>query len=89
MLGKSAGNKGIGMLTDDISFEWNEKKRERTLRERGIDFIDAARVWEDPHRQERVDPRSKSVEYGETRIQTLGRVISLGILFGCLHEAYK
>jgi len=37
------------MLTDDMSFEWDERKREETLRERGIDFIDAARVWEDPH----------------------------------------
>ncbi|WP_089727121.1 BrnT family toxin [Candidatus Thiosymbion oneisti] len=60
-------------------FEWDEKKRGKTLRERGIDFIDAARIWEDPHRQERLDSRSKSVEYNETRIQTIGRV-TFGIL---------
>ena len=77
MLGRSTGNEGI--LTDDTSFEWDERKREKTLRDRGIDFVDAARVWEDSHRQERVDSRSKSGEYGETRIQTIGRV-SFGIL---------
>ena len=58
-------------------FEWDEDKREKTLRERGIDFVDAARVWKDPIRQERVDRRHN---YGETRVQTIGRS-QLGILF--------
>ena len=57
-------------------FDWDEEKREKTLRERGIDFIDAALVWEDPSRQERVDLRQR---YGEKRVQTIGRV-SFGIL---------
>ncbi|PID43019.1 MAG: hypothetical protein CSA52_02015 [Gammaproteobacteria bacterium] len=57
-------------------FDWDESKREKTLRDRGIDFIDAALVWDDPGRQERTDHRQN---YGEVRIQTIGRV-SFGIL---------
>lgn len=57
-------------------FDWDEEKRNRTITERGIDFIDAAFVWEDPFRQERVDERGN---YGEKRIQTIGKV-SFGIL---------
>ncbi|MEC8010445.1 MAG: BrnT family toxin [Pseudomonadota bacterium] len=57
-------------------FDWDDDKREKTLRERGIDFIDAALIWDDPRRQERTDHR---FNYGETRIQTIGRV-SFGIL---------
>ncbi len=57
-------------------FDWDDDKREKTLIERKIDFIDAARVWDDPQRQERVDLRHN---YGEKRIQTIGKV-SFGIL---------
>lgn len=60
-----------------MEFEWDENKRQITLLERGIDFIDAVLIWDDPFRQERVDNRKK---YGETRYQTIGRG-SLGILF--------
>lgn len=58
-------------------FDWDPDKRERNLRERKIDFIDAALVWEDPMRQERVDNREN---YDEIRYQTIGRV-TFGILF--------
>ncbi len=57
-------------------FDWNDDKRNQTLMDRGIDFIDAALVWDDPFRQERLDHR---YHYGEKRIQTIGRV-SFGIL---------
>jgi uncharacterized protein len=57
-------------------FEWDENKRKKTLLERGIDFVDAALVWADPARQERVDHR---VNYGEVRVQTIGKV-KFGIL---------
>lgn len=57
-------------------FDWDDNKREKTLLERGIDFIDAALVWDDPKRQERVDYRNN---YQEKRIQTIGKV-SFGIL---------
>lgn len=60
-----------------MEFEWDENKRQKTLLERGIDFIDAVLIWDDPCRQERRDTRS---EYGEVRYQTIGKV-SLGILF--------
>ncbi len=58
-------------------FEWDEKKRLKTIRERGIDFIDATKIWNDPMRQERIDGRKN---YGETRMQTIGKV-HFGILF--------
>ncbi len=58
-------------------FDWEDEKREKTLRERGVDFIDAALVWDDPRRQERLDLRHS---YGEERVQTIGKV-SFGILF--------
>jgi len=57
-------------------FDWDEDKREKTLIKRRIDFVDAARVLEDPRRQERVDFRHN---YEEKRIQTIGKV-SFGIL---------
>jgi len=57
-------------------FDWDENKRNKTIIERGIDFIDAAFVWEDAFRQERVDERNN---YGEKRVQTIGKV-SFGIL---------
>jgi uncharacterized protein len=60
-----------------VEFEWDERKRQKTLLERGIDFIDAILVWDDPFRQERIDTRN---DYGEVRFQTIGRV-SLGVLF--------
>lgn len=60
-----------------MEFEWDEKKRLKTIRERGIDFIDVTKIWSDPKRQERVDGRK---DYGETRMQTIGKV-HFGILF--------
>ena len=66
-------------------FDWDENKREKTIRERGIDFIDAAFVWEDPFRQERIDWRHN---YGETRIQTIGKV-SFGILLVVYTERFR
>jgi uncharacterized DUF497 family protein len=57
-------------------FDWDDEKRDKTIRERGIDYIDAVLIWDDPRRQERIDRRS---DYGERRIQTIGRV-SFGVL---------
>jgi len=62
---------------DSMEFEWDEQKRQITLLERGIDFIDAVLIWDDPFRQERIDTRK---EYGEIRYQTIGKG-PLGILF--------
>ncbi len=60
-----------------MEFEWDERKRQSTLLERGIDFIDAMLIWDDPFRQERIDTRR---EHGEIRYQTIGKG-PLGILF--------
>jgi len=60
-----------------MEFEWDENKRQETLFERGIDFLDAALIWDDPLRQEREDRRK---DYGERRYQTIGRS-AVGILF--------
>ena len=60
-----------------MEFEWDENKRQKTLLERGIDFIDAVLIWDDPFRQERVDSRNN---YGEVRYQTIGKG-DLGVLF--------
>lgn len=54
-----------------MEFEWDENKRLKTLRERGIDFIDMVEVWSDPRRQEVRDHRQN---YGEGRYQTIGQV---------------
>ena len=34
-----------------MEFEWDEHKRQITLLERGVDFIDAVLIWDDPFRQ--------------------------------------
>jgi len=60
-----------------MEFEWNENKRQETLLRRGIDFIDALLIWEDPFRQERIDTRK---DYGEIRYQTIGKS-PVGVLF--------
>lgn len=60
-----------------MEFEWDENKRQQTLLSRGIDFIDAVLIWDDPLRQERIDKRK---DYGEVRYQTIGKG-PLGILF--------
>jgi uncharacterized DUF497 family protein len=53
------------------------KKRQKTLLERGVDFIDAVLIWDDMFRQERSDSRK---DYGEARFQTIGKG-AFGILF--------
>ena len=49
---------------------YDPAKRERTLRERGRDFEDAATVFDDRHTRE-VDDRR---DYGEERIKSVGRL---------------
>lgn len=50
----------------EISFD--PAKREWTLRERGLDFVDAAAVFGDTT----VDQEDDRFDYGETRIVTVG-----------------
>ncbi len=51
-------------------FGWDPRKRERTIKERGIDFLDAATVFVDVHTRfvfDREDPRT-----GEVRSRAIG-----------------
>ena len=48
---------------------WDEAKRESNLEKHGIDFVDAATIFEDRFRLERTDGRR---DYGEARIQATG-----------------
>lgn len=50
----------------EISFD--PAKREKTLRERGLDFLDAASVFDGTT----VDQNDDRFDYGETRIVTVG-----------------
>ena len=55
------------------AFEWDPAKRETNLRKHGIDFIDAAHIFEGlvlEHEDQRRD-------YGEPRVVALGRVEEL------------
>lgn len=67
-----------------MKFSWDENKRLKTLRERGIDFIDATEIWQDSRRQERRDIRR---EYGESRIQTIGQ-LKFNVLFVVYTDRY-
>ena len=52
-------------------FGWDPRKRERTLEDRGIEFHDAATVFDDLHTRyafDRVDPNT-----GEERVRAIGR----------------
>jgi uncharacterized DUF497 family protein len=57
-------------------FEWDEAKSRRNVNERGFGFEYAARIFLGPTLERLDDCR----EYGEVRIQALGRVID-DILF--------
>jgi uncharacterized DUF497 family protein len=51
-------------------FEWDPSKEERNIRERGIDFTRASRIW-DERTLEKIDDRH---DYGERRILAFGTV---------------
>ena len=53
-----------------MQFEWNENKRQEILNDRGIDILDAARMFNSPQSMESwVDPRDYG---GETRTNAIG-----------------
>src|SRR5260370_8481865 len=52
----------------ELSFEWDEEKNAANIRNHGIDFMDAALIFENP-RMEAVDDRA---DYGELRWIALG-----------------
>lgn len=59
-------------------FEWDEAKRQENFRRRGVDFVLAAVVFEDPDRIEIPDDRR---DYGEARTMVLGRAEGQNYLF--------
>jgi uncharacterized DUF497 family protein len=54
----------------DFEFEWDEEKRISNIEERGVDFRDAALIFEGPIIM-REDTRE---DYGERRFRALGKV---------------
>lgn len=54
-----------------MQFEWDEEKNKKNIRNHGIDFETAARVFADPHRIEKYD-NSHSDE--EDRYITIGEI---------------
>lgn len=53
-----------------MDFEWDESKRQRNLEDHGVDFRDAALIFENPV----LEADDERGAYGETRIRALGRV---------------
>ena len=51
-------------------FEWDPDKEAKNIKERGIDFTTASRIWGGPI-LERIDDRR---DYGEVRIEASGKV---------------
>jgi uncharacterized protein len=54
-------------------FEWDEDKRARNLAERGVDFADAALIFEG----EVLEAEDRRSRYGEVRYRALGRLGSV------------
>lgn len=60
----------VDLCTLAMAFEWKEEKRRRNIKERGVDFLDAALIFESPI-IEAIDERK---DYGEVRMRALGHV---------------
>ena len=71
-----------------MKFEWDDRKAEANLEKHGIDFVDAARVFLDRFRIERLDERR---DYGEDRYQTIGAVEGrvLFVVYADRGDAYR
>lgn len=54
-----------------MEFEWDPAKDAANFAKHGVRFAQAARIFADPRRLERVDRRQ---DYGEERRQTIGSV---------------
>ena len=58
-------------MVDEIELEWDEAKRQQTLKERGLDFLLAKHILTDPNMVRRIDDRRN---YKETRYIAYGMV---------------
>lgn len=52
-----------------VESEWDDAKRRTNLRKHGVDFVDAAAVFDDPFG---VDIEERSMDYGEMRRKVIG-----------------
>jgi hypothetical protein len=57
-------------MAEHLQFEWDDAKGARTLRERGLDFDRASRVFQNEVLEEEDDRK----DYGELRIRAIGEV---------------
>jgi uncharacterized protein len=60
-----------------VLFEWDERKNEANRRKHGVDFTDAARVFEDPNRLIEFD---RIGEGGDERFHALGLAPAVAVL---------
>ena len=60
----------IWYISSVSGFEWDETKRRRNIREHGVDFRLAARIFDGPV----IESEDARRSYGETRIRALGCV---------------
>jgi uncharacterized DUF497 family protein len=58
------------MAREDLEFEWDEEKRTSNIEERGVDFRDAALIFEGPV----IMKEDTRESYGERRFRALGKV---------------
>ncbi len=56
-------------MTKYPNFEWDKKKREKVLKDRGLDFIDAVKLFDG-----RPVINSPTNQHGEARWKTTGRL---------------
>ena len=52
----------------ELSFEWDEEKNAANIRKHGIDFLDAALIFENPT----IEATDDRTDYGESRCTALG-----------------
>jgi uncharacterized protein len=55
-------------------FSWHQKKRAENWKSRKVDFAEAIGIFDDPEVIEAIDSRQ---DYGEERIQALGKIGSV------------
>jgi uncharacterized protein len=69
MMGMARGISHEGRAMDYV-FEWDEEKRLSNIKERGVDFRDAALIFEGPV----ITQEDMRESYGEQRFRALGMV---------------
>jgi uncharacterized protein len=62
-----------------LDFEWDERKAHGTLRKHGVDFADAATIFEDDRAVTVVEEGPEEVRYVTIATDTLGRTAGSGL----------